>query len=60
MSPEPTLADLTAEADYAAQRLALYRQRVYAGKGTEKRLAELERIADGAARRLAAHTASAP
>jgi hypothetical protein len=52
MSPEPTLAELQALADHASQRLALYRRRMYLGRGDARRLAELERIATGAAARL--------
>ena len=52
MSREPTLAELQALADHAAQRLALYRRRMYLGRGDARRLAELERIATGAANRL--------
>jgi hypothetical protein len=54
MSPEPHVAELIAEARYAADRVALYRQRMYAGHGDPRRLAELERIAAGAAERLRA------
>lgn len=52
MSPEPTLAELQAHADHASQRLALYRRKMYLGRGDARRLAELERIATGAAARL--------
>jgi hypothetical protein len=52
MSPQPDVRDLTAEAEHAARRVSLYQQRLYAGKGDAKRLAELEREAEGAARRL--------
>ncbi len=52
MSPEPTLAELQALADHASQRLALYRRKMYLGRGDARRLAELERIATGAAARL--------
>jgi len=50
---EPSLAELKAEADHAAQRLALYRRKILTGRGDDRRLAELQRIADGAAQRLA-------
>ncbi len=50
---EPSLAQLTAEAHHADTRLALYRRKLYAGKGDMRRLAELERVAAGAADRLA-------
>jgi hypothetical protein len=52
MDREPSLETLRAEADHASSRVALYQQRVYAGKGELRRLAELERVADGAAQRL--------
>jgi hypothetical protein len=52
MSREPTLAELQALADHATQRLALYRRKMYLGRGDARRLAELERIAAGAANRL--------
>jgi hypothetical protein len=51
-SPEPSIAELAALAEHAAQRLALYRRRTYLGQGDPKRLAELERVAQGAAERL--------
>jgi hypothetical protein len=50
---EPTLRELQDVAKHARNRLALYRQRVYVGRGDLLRLAELTRIADGAAKRLA-------
>jgi hypothetical protein len=56
---EPSLAELTAEAQHAADRLALYHQRLYAGKGDLRRLAELERTAAGAAERLNARRQAA-
>ena len=46
------LAELKAEAGYAAERLALYRRRVLMGKGDPRILAERERAAAGAAERL--------
>jgi hypothetical protein len=49
---EPTLAELIAEAHHAAQRVALQRQKLYSGRGDPRRLAELERVADGATERL--------
>jgi hypothetical protein len=52
MSPEPSVAELRALAEHAANRVALYRRRVYLGQGDPKHLAELERIAAGAADRL--------
>ena len=50
---EPSAAELRALADHAAQRLALYRRRMYVGRGDPSRLAELERRAQGAKHRLA-------
>ena len=58
MSLEHTEAHLAAEARYASDRVALYRQRLYAGSGEVRRLDELERIASGAAERLARHRAT--
>ena len=49
---ERSTAELKALADYATQRLALYRRRIYLGRGEPRRLAELERIAKGASDRL--------
>jgi hypothetical protein len=54
MAREPSLTELEHEARHTASRVALYRQRLYAGHGTTRRLAELEREAAGAAGRLAA------
>jgi hypothetical protein len=59
MAREPSLTELEHEARHTASRVALYRQRLYAGHGTTRRLAELEREADGAAGRLAAASAGA-
>jgi hypothetical protein len=53
MVPGPTLRELQDVAKHASDRLALYRRRVYVGRGELPRLAELTRIADGAAKRLA-------
>jgi hypothetical protein len=53
MAPAPTLRELQAVAKHASDRLALYRRRMYVGRGDLPRLAELTRIAEGAARRLA-------
>jgi hypothetical protein len=47
-----SLEELRAEAEYAGQRLALYRRKVLLGRGDPRRLAELERISTGAAARL--------
>ena len=46
---KPSLAELRAVAEHAALRVALYRRRTYLGRGAPRRLAELERIAKGAA-----------
>jgi hypothetical protein len=51
-SREPSVAELEALARHSAERLALYRRRMYLGRGDPRRLAELERIAKGAADRL--------
>jgi hypothetical protein len=48
----PSVSELRALSDHAAQRVALYRRRTYIGQGDAQRLAELERIAAGAADRL--------
>lgn len=49
---EPSAQELRALASHAAERVALYRRRIYLGRGDPKRLAELERVAEGAAERL--------
>lgn len=49
---EPTVAELTALDRHAANRVALYRRKLFAGRGEPRRLAELERVAAGAAGRL--------
>jgi hypothetical protein len=59
MPREQKSAELVAEARYAADRVALYRQRLYRGDGDPRRLAELERIAAGARERLERHRAAA-
>jgi hypothetical protein len=51
-NPPPSVVELRAVSERAAQRLALYRRRTYVGQGDPQRLAELERIAHGAADRL--------
>jgi hypothetical protein len=51
-SPEPSVTELRALSDHAARRVALYRRRTYIGQGDPRHLAELERIAAGAAERL--------
>ena len=48
----PSRQELRAALDHARQRLALYRRRMYLGKGNTRRLAELQREADGAQARL--------
>jgi hypothetical protein len=55
MAPSQKAAELDAEARHAAERLALYQQRVYAGRADGRRLAELQRAATGAAGRAARH-----
>jgi hypothetical protein len=52
MSRETPIADLRAESDHAALRLARYRRRVYLGRADPAGLPEYERIAVGAAERL--------
>ena len=51
MARAPSLAELEHEARHTATRVALYRQKLYAGRGDTRRLAELEREAAGAAQR---------
>jgi hypothetical protein len=46
------LVQLRAAYEQAALRLALYRRRTYLGRGDPQRLAELERVAHGAAQRM--------
>lgn len=58
MSKEPTLGELAAEARHAADRFTLQRQKVYAGRGDSRRLAELQRASDGATARLRAREAA--
>jgi hypothetical protein len=50
--PEPSVDELEGVATHAAQRVALYRRKVYLGTGEPRRLAELERIHTTAAGRL--------
>jgi hypothetical protein len=59
MAREPSLAELSAEARHATARVALYEQRLYSGKGDLRGLAELKRVAAGAAERLAKATEAA-
>jgi hypothetical protein len=47
------MLELSAEASHTASRVALYQQKLYAGRGDERRLTELQREAAGAAERLA-------
>jgi hypothetical protein len=49
---EPSLEELESEAARRRDRLALYRRRIYVGRGEERRLAELERELKGAEERL--------
>jgi hypothetical protein len=49
---EPRIQELEAEAQHAAERLALYQRKMFMGRGTPQRFAELQRVADGAAQRL--------
>jgi hypothetical protein len=60
MDPSQKTADLAAEARHAANRVALYQQRVYAGRADGRRLAELQRAAAGAAERAARHADASP
>jgi hypothetical protein len=53
MARDATLAELTADAAHTASRVALYEQKLYSGRGDERRFAELKREAAGAAERLA-------
>jgi hypothetical protein len=47
-----SLVELRAASQHASLRLALYRRRTYLGRGDPQRLAELERVAQGASERL--------
>lgn len=60
MAPNQKAAELAAEARYAADRVSLYQQRVFAGRADGRRLAELQRVAAGAATRAARHGDVAP
>jgi hypothetical protein len=57
---EPSLKELGAEARYAADRLALYRRKIFAGQGRTARLEELERVAAGSEKRLRVAVARSP
>ncbi len=48
----PSIGELEALATHADRRLALYRRRIYLGRGEPRNLRELERIAAGATARL--------
>lgn len=48
---EHSVAELDALAAHARQRLALYRRRIYLGRGQASKLAEMERISAGAQER---------
>jgi hypothetical protein len=49
LSPrQPSVAEFAALARHAATRVALYRRRVYLGRGEPRKLAELERVSAGA------------
>jgi hypothetical protein len=48
---EHSIGELDALAAHARQRLALYRRRIYLGRGQDTKLAELERISAGAQER---------
>ena len=52
-SREPSVTELAALAKQASARAALYRRRVFLGRGEPVRLAELERISQGASARWA-------
>jgi hypothetical protein len=52
MSSQDAVADLRAQSEHAALRLSLYRRRIYLGRADGRRLAEYERVAQGAADRL--------
>lgn len=60
MAPNQKAAELAAEARYAADRVSLYQQRVFAGRADGRRLAELQRVADSAATRAARHKGAEP
>ena len=50
--PGPSIEDLEAEAVHARGRLALYKRRIYLGRGDCRRLAELQRELAGSEARL--------
>ncbi len=49
---DPTVAELSALARYATERVTLYRRKLFSGGGEPRRLVELQRVADGATVRL--------
>jgi hypothetical protein len=49
---EASVEELRALSEHAAQRLALAKRRAYVGESDPGHLAELQRVADGAAGRL--------
>jgi hypothetical protein len=49
---DPSVAELRALSDHAAERVILYRRKVYLGRGDPRHLAELERVARGAVDRF--------
>jgi hypothetical protein len=51
LSPAQSIAELDALATHARQKLALYRRRIYLGRGQPSKLAELERLSLYAAAR---------
>jgi hypothetical protein len=53
MARDASMAELTAEATHTADRVALYQQKLYSGRGDLRRFEELKREAAGAAERLA-------
>jgi hypothetical protein len=55
-----SIAELDARAAHARQRLALYRRKMYLGRGQASELAELERIAAGAQERARRARAELP
>jgi hypothetical protein len=56
---DTSLAELEADAHHATERVALYQQKLYSGRGEVRRLDELKREAAGAADRLARGRAKA-
>ena len=52
MADDPSIPELRMIAQHADTRLALYRRRMYMGRGEARRLDELVRVAEGARGRL--------